>query len=209
MKPQRELAATVEAHLPVVRSGLRWVYETEQPDSAVLQHHGEGLPSVANRNVSFCPVGWARHVVVVLAVSKVEYGPGPGCRPENPLARGELEAFAGLLRQLGQRVVKTWNGHPWVSGSVALGRPAHPSLVAAVQRYHAGCPRHGGVFCRCGWYGDGNSDLVGVRTIHAGLDGQRQEAEVGGGVGGDPYSSVMEPKIGGRDADESARSVTR
>lgn len=149
--------------LPTITAGLRWVYETEQPGDAVLQHHGLSLPVVENRRFSFCPTGWAEHVVIVVSVAKVELG-GPYEPPRNPLAPDELVAVTAALADLGADVVKTWNGHPSITGSLALTRPAHPSLVAAVKRYHAGCPQHRTVFCGskvgCSWYRDGYARIV-------------------------------------------------
>jgi len=160
----------VEMHRGVLCSGLSWLYDTEQPASAVLQHHGEGLASQGNRGLRFIPSGWGGRVVIIVDVTKVEYGTNPGTRrPLNPLAVGELDAFTALLADLGHKVVHTWNGHPAVTGSLALAEPAHPSLQAAVARYHAGCPTHRTTLCRCGWYRQGNRHLIGVRAVHAQL----------------------------------------
>ncbi|GAB7065883.1 hypothetical protein H7J06_07890 [Mycobacterium hodleri] len=157
----------VEAHRAAVRSGLAWLYDTEQPERAILQHHGESLVSQGNRNVRFIPSGWAGRVVIVVDVTKVEYGTDPRARgPLNPLAAGELDAFTGLLADLARTVVHTWNGHPAATGSLALAEPAHPSLQAAVSRYLAGCPRHHTTLCRCGWYGEGNRHVIGARAVH-------------------------------------------
>lgn len=157
----------VELHRGVLRSGLAWLCDTEQPEMAVLQHHGEGLASLGNRGVRFIPSGWAGRVVIVVDVTKVEYGTDPRARgPLNPLTVGELGAFTGLLVDLGHTVVHTWNGHPAATGSLALAEPAHPSLQAAVFRYLAGCPRHRTTLCRCGWYGEGHRHVIGVRAVH-------------------------------------------
>ncbi|WP_141564244.1 hypothetical protein [Mycolicibacterium palauense] len=159
---------SVEAHRGALRSGLAWLYETEQPEAAILQHHGDGLASHGNRNMRFIPAGWGGRVVIVVDVTKVDYGTGRGARgPRNPLAVDELDAFTVLLADLGHAVVHRWNGHPAATGSLALAGPAHPSLRAAVTRYHAGCPRHRSVLCRCGWYSEGYRHVIGVRAVHA------------------------------------------
>ena len=149
--------------LPTIAAGLRWLYETEQPDDAVLQHHGLPLPAVENRRFSFCPRGWAGHVVVVVEVAKVEWG-RPYEPPRNPLAPDELDALTAALANFGARVVSTWNGHPAVTGSLALARRANPTLRASVQRYFDQCPRHRTVFCGsnfgCTWYRDGYARVV-------------------------------------------------
>jgi hypothetical protein len=148
------LQATVDA-------GLAWLYDTEQPDTAILQHHGVPLPAVGNRRLSFCPVGFNRQPVVVVNVVTVTYIED-SLRPHNPLAAGELEALAALIGRSAP-VSTTWNGHPAATGSIGLARPAHPSLVAAVTRYHARCPEHDSVFCSrtgCGWYRDGHRTVI-------------------------------------------------
>ena len=157
----------VQTHRGVLRSGLAWLYETEQPEAAILQHHGDGLASRGNRSVRFIPTGWGGRVVIVVEVAKVDYGTDPGARgPRNPLAVDELDAFIALLADLGHAVVHRWNGHPAATGSLALAEPAHPSLRAAVARYHAGCPCHRTTLCRCGWYGEGHRHVIGVRAVH-------------------------------------------
>lgn len=148
------LQATVDA-------GLAWLYDTVQPDTAILQHHGVPLAAVGDRRLSFCPVGVNRLPVVVVEVVGVTYI-GNSLRPQNPLAAGELEELAALLRR-SVPVATTWNGHPATTGSISLARPAHPSLVAAVARYHARCPQHDSVFCSrtgCSWYRDGNRTVI-------------------------------------------------
>lgn len=148
-----------------VDAGLAWLYDTEQPDTAILQHHGVPLAAVGNRRLRFCPVGFNQRPVVVVDVVHVTYI-GASLRPQNPLAAGELEALATMVGR-SVPVAKTWNGHPAVTGSIGLARPAHPSLVAAVARYHARCPQHHTVFCGhtgCSWYRDGHLTVVYPRS---------------------------------------------
>ena len=139
----------------ILDTGLGWLYETVQPDDAHQQHHGIvlGLPE-ANRRYGFCPHGYRSRTVVIVDVAKVDWidnGPNDLKTPANPLEPNELEALADELRRRGFTVDDTWNGHPGVTGGVGLARPAHPSLVAAVQRYHRGCTVHPkrSVFCDC------------------------------------------------------------
>jgi hypothetical protein len=145
--------------IDTLQRGLRWLYNTPQPDGAVLSHHGVILRTpVENRNIRLIPLPDGSGPIVVLEVARVRYDPEDGT-PTNPLAPGELEAFAGALTDLGHEVIATWNGHPGASGSARLARPAHPTLTAAVGHYLAGCPEHPekSVFCCCGWL---RSDLV-------------------------------------------------
>ncbi|MFE3657237.1 hypothetical protein [Streptomyces sp. NPDC059165] len=138
----------------VLTAGLCWLYETEQPADAHAQHHGEMLAADGNRTYSFVPVGARKLPVVVVDVARVEWidnGPNELKTPANPLEPGELEALAAELERRGFPVDGTWNGHPGITGSVGLRRPAHPSQVAAVERYHRGCQDHPArsVFCDC------------------------------------------------------------
>jgi hypothetical protein len=143
-------------------TGLNWLYETAQPDDAHQQHHGIvlHLPE-ANRWYGFCPTGANNLPVVSVDVIKVEHkldGDGDYI-PANPLKPDELAALATELEQRGYTVASTWNGHPGVTGSCGLRRPAHPTLVAAVDRYRRGCVVHPerSVFCNCeAWRAESN-----------------------------------------------------
>jgi len=142
----------------VLDAGLGWLYDTIQPDDAHQQHHGItlGVPE-ANRIYGFCPTGAEGLPVVVVEVAKPELRPYQ--LPLNPIEPEELPALASELEQRGFKVRVTWNGHPAISGSVGLARPAHPTLLAAVQRYHRGCTVHPdrSVFCGCEhWRAEGS-----------------------------------------------------
>lgn len=141
----------------VLDTGLSWLYETIQPDDAHQQHHGITISHPeANRYYGFCPDGFEHRPVVSVNVAKPEfqdYGP-----PANPLRPDELFDLATELERRGYTVRTTWNGHPAITGSVGLVRDAHPTLVAAVQRYHRGCTVHPerSVFCDCeAWRAEG------------------------------------------------------
>jgi hypothetical protein len=145
------MTATRDAALTL---GLRWLYETVQPDDARAQHHGEMLAADGNRTYRFIPVGACDLPVVAVDVTKVEWvDVDPITRkPANGLEPGELAALADELRRRGYEVRDTWNGAAGgITGSIGLARPAHPSQVAAVERYHRGCPDHPrrSVFCDC------------------------------------------------------------
>ncbi|MFF7067339.1 hypothetical protein [Streptomyces pseudovenezuelae] len=146
----------------ILDTGLGWLYDTVQPDDAHASHHGIvlHLPD-ANRCYGFCPSGYRSRTVVIVDVARVEWidnGPNALQTPANPIEKGELDALAEELRSRGYDVGDTWNGHPGVTGSVGLVRPAHPSLVAAVDRYRRGCTAHPNrsVFCDCDhWRAEG------------------------------------------------------
>jgi hypothetical protein len=137
----------------VLTAGLRWLFETSQPDDAHAQHHGERLAADNNRSYRFIPVGAGDLPVIVVDVAKIEWttdGRGDMV-PANPIEADELERLAAELERRGYPVRDTWNGHPSITGSVGLRTPAHPGQVAAVGRYHRGCTVHPGrtVFCDC------------------------------------------------------------
>ncbi|MFE9363711.1 hypothetical protein ACFYNN_13020 [Streptomyces sp. NPDC006978] len=149
----------------ILTAGLHWLYETEQPNDAWL-HRGLLLTApTANRLYGFIPANDWKRVVVAVDVAKIEWidnGPNDLKTPANPLGVGELDALAAALRALGFEVTSTWNGHPQTTGSVGLTRTAHPSLLAAVDRYHAGCLVHpkSSVFCDCDAWRDGFNRIV-------------------------------------------------
>lgn len=156
---------------PALRAGLKWLYETSQPDGAILQHHGESLIVWgANRTLRFVPTAWEHHVVIVLDVTNVAWGSGYQEPPSNPLKPGELADLAEHLNRTGHHVCNTWNG-AGITGSIALAQPAHKSLRAAVDRYHSGCPAHPSrsVFCKCGWYREGNQKVIKAADVAAEL----------------------------------------
>lgn len=169
----------VTSHLPVLLIGLRWMFDTPQPDTALQHHHGQQISSVGNRTLRFIPSGWNGHAIVVVEVTHVDYGQ-PRQPPRNPLDPGELAAFIDLLDGMGEDVVATWNGSPATTGSLALARPAHPALQASVRRYSRGCPQHGGhQFCRCDWYDRGRRQLVSIQDLHREALQRRMAAQIG------------------------------
>lgn len=145
--------------------GLRWLLDTEQPAEAIVSHHGQRLASADNRVLRFVPHGPGERAFIAIEVHRIDWVSW-GC-PRNPLAPSELSDIAALLGDVGQRVVETRDGHPGITGSLALSTSSHPSLLAAVRRYSAGCPRHGGrVLCRWGWYRAGAHQAIDVHDLN-------------------------------------------
>ncbi|MFM9777066.1 hypothetical protein [Streptomyces scabiei] len=150
----------------ILDAGLGWLYDTVQPDDAHQQHHGITLHlPEANRWYGFCPDGAQHRPVVSVDVLKVEWidnGPNRLPTPANPLDRDEMRDLVAELRRRGFESFGTWNGHPGTSGSVGLTRKAHPTLVAAVERYHRGCTAHPerSVFCDCDTWNAGFRRVV-------------------------------------------------
>lgn len=144
----------MSARTSILAAGLRWLYETEQPDGAMVFHLGTVLgDSDGSRTYGFVPDGIGRPVVVVKVARQEWKDEGSDRVLANPIGVDELIEVAAELSKLGAKVVHTWNGHPSPTGSLALDQLAHPSLLAAVEKYSAGCPVHPqrSVFCDCGW----------------------------------------------------------
>jgi len=147
----------------VLAAGLSWLYDTVQPHGAIVSHHGV-FRILGERSYRFIPANITNPgglPVVVCAVARPHFDENNQWRLTNPIdGPAEIDAFAALLAELGPPVVDRWNGQEGcTSGSLQLGRRAHPTLLAAVDTYHAGClehPQHS-VFCRCGWYQAGTA----------------------------------------------------
>jgi hypothetical protein len=139
----------------ILDTGLGWLFDTVQLDDAHTSHHGIVIADPeANRIYGFCPSGAQQRPVVIVDVVKVDWidnGPNRLQTPANPLEPGELTVLVKELHQRGFESSGTWNGYPGITGSVGLVRPAHPTLVAAVDRYRRGCTVHPerSVFCDC------------------------------------------------------------
>lgn len=156
--PESPCATAAGAHAPALIVGLRWLYDTEQPATAVVDHRGRRLRSAGDRTVRFTPVGWQGRAMVLLIPTADAHG------SRRPVSAGELDAFAETLRDLGEEVVATWTGQS--RGLAALARPAHPSLRAAVRRYEAGCPEHDAdPVCACGWLATGRDQVIGLTEV--------------------------------------------
>lgn len=157
--PMPPLADPVKA---AVRSLLAWLYDTVQPDGALVSHHGEVL-AVGNLIIG-AAADSAGLPVIVVSVGKCRWDGDDPDVLRNPLAGpAERDRYTALLGQLGHQVLDSWNWQPGAcTGSLHLTRPAHPSLRAAQARYRAGCTEHPdkSVFCKCGWWVTGHQLLI-------------------------------------------------
>lgn len=148
----------------VLAAGLGWLFDTVQPEGAILQHHGTGSPGYTGRRYRFCPDGLEHGCVVVVEGSPAINADGL----IDPMTAAEVDTITRLLAELGRPVWRPWNGAGLHTGSFALDGWAHPSLRQALARYRAGCPTHDGdVFCGrshhsdpCTWYADGHRLVV-------------------------------------------------
>lgn len=144
----------VTASLPALLLGLRWLYDTEQPATAVQNPHGQHLHTPAGRTLTFIPAGTAGHALLVITADTTENTPD-GQPSVNSLSPGEVAAFADLLEDLGEPVLSTYNGYPGTTAALALSRPAHPTLLAAVTRFtDRPHPHRPDDACQCPWYMD-------------------------------------------------------
>jgi len=136
LRPDRRLRAdvvAVSAHLPALLAGLRWLYDTEQPADSAIDPRQYALASRrGRRTLRFSPDGRGGAVTIEIV------GTVLNASRDHALAAAELMAFGELIDGLGEEVVDTWIGRGRVVGGVTLARPAHSSLLAAVDRFRSG-----------------------------------------------------------------------
>jgi hypothetical protein len=137
----------------MIRAAINWL-ERPQPPDCHMQHHGFGLgrtgPGDDELTLNICPRGYDGHPVLSAERCRPRR-PHPLADIENPLVPAEVDAIRDAITQAGSGVALEWNGPPAITVSFALTTTAHPDLLAAVRRYHAGCPDHptASVFCAC------------------------------------------------------------
>lgn len=151
--------------IETIKAGLDWLYRTEQPADAILQHHG--IQHLDGGVVfSFAPRGWNGGPVVAAWPAR------PLSDPEDipALTPAETREIAGLLAAAGARISQQWKGgiHHRAAACFGLAEPAIESLRRAVGNYAAGCPEHARVLCdwepphgqNCAWYRTGYALVV-------------------------------------------------
>jgi len=146
-------------YLPQLLIGLEWLYDIEQPAGSVAHPQGQFLAGGAHRNLWFVPGGSTGNgIVVICAVPDTRAGSTP-----RPVENGELTALRELLDGMNEDVVTTTLAADGSTARLVLARSVHPSLSAAVQRYHAWWLEHG--HCLSG--ADGPRRLIGVEELAA------------------------------------------
>lgn len=156
----------------VLADGLAWLFDTVQPDGAVISPNGIAMRATDGRTYGFFQgptlltsglmkgqaagrsgPGGGNFPVVCVEVTDKQYDRDEetNAGPANPLRPDELDSLAEYLTAHGYPVAGMWNGHPAHSGSIALDKPHHPTLQAAFRLYRGGCPNHPAksVFCTC------------------------------------------------------------
>lgn len=162
-RPQRPLDALALDPLPAhqaLQAGLTWLHHIPQPPTALIDHRGLPLRTTNNRTLRFVAAGPQGKAVIALDVTRLTWkNNGKELIPTDRIGPTELTDLTTLLRTLNTRVMATYNGHPTITGTLLLQRPAHPTLTAAITRYQAGCPTHP-THCRCGWYQRGRAQII-------------------------------------------------
>jgi hypothetical protein len=125
-------------------AGLRWLYGTVQPDTALVEPRGACL-TVTGRRLRFLPLSTAGTPLIVVDSNAVHWAAGPTSPALNTLPATELPCLACELAAL--RIPAGRHHYHSLTGTIVLDSPAHCSLRAAVERYARGCPRHHGVGC--------------------------------------------------------------
>lgn len=148
------MTTLTNTQLDTLRAGLDWLYREQPDDASIVSHHGISSPVIDDRRYSFVPSGFhpVAAPVVIVSVSKPVYE-GPLTRRElvNPLESNEVAVIEAQLREWGHEIHSSWNGKQ-ENGSIGLVTPAHPSLLAALERQRQGCPDHPKQIL-CGWDG--------------------------------------------------------
>lgn len=157
--PSATPGSDVTVHLPALLLGLRWLYDTEQPASAIARSDGQALPSVGGRTLRFIPRAHPGGTVVRIEHTRRTTGP-------QALPATELDAFANVLDDLDVRVARRWIEYPGASGCFALHAPAHPTLCAAVARYERGCAEHHPRdVCACTEIDQGHANFIDLAQL--------------------------------------------
>lgn len=148
----------------VLAAGLAWLYDTEQPEGAILSHHGV---SKAAGEHSFRFIGEAADglpaIVVELVNPRYSY-PGGDRHLDTPIGKVLPRQLAETIADLGHHVGDQWNWGNSTSGSLGLVGRAHPTLRGGLARYRSGCPEHRTVFCG-GWQASpGQEDCTWMST---------------------------------------------
>lgn len=160
---RQERAAAVA---PTLTTGLQWLCETIQPHNALVQPQGIGLPAVANRRFIFAPNNVGPGATVAVHVTTVQHLHGPDA-PRDVLTGEELNDIAATLTAAHTGLHAQAVSAPGATfAHIQLALIVHPTLLGAVARYRAGCPRHHRPACgdirntQCSWFSDGFSRLL-------------------------------------------------
>lgn len=117
-----------------VKKAVSWL-DSEQPEDAVLTHHGISLiEQIGTTKLSFTPYGAGGHPVFVFDDEREH----DGYSNDKPRWKGYSEEEIDAFRQIVSRHAKIageWNGLGYVTYSIQLERLAGKSLLHCVQNY--------------------------------------------------------------------------
>ena len=146
------------AQIRLISDAFAWL-GMEQPESAILSHHGISCVRLIERfHVRFTPIGAGERPVFIFEVNHPLY---LSDHLVNPFTHGDIFAVVKLLELAGVQIFDCWNGEGFSSASFSSRQFCGVSLRAAVNRYHHGCLVHpkDGVFCECDWLTNGYKAL--------------------------------------------------
>lgn len=156
-------AQRVEALTPALVSGLRWLFDVEQPATALVRAEGIALPPLVGRRLIFVP-GSDRDAAAVIVQALATP------TTAEMLGDDEISALAAAAERLTGAAVTVHRPTETVHAArIQLSRLAHRSLRAALTRFRAGCPVHHQPACGhtrgpeapCQWYARGAKALIG------------------------------------------------
>lgn len=155
------------ADTATIHRGLAWLYETVQPDDAIVFHLGPTSCVVNHRHYGFIPSVINGLPVVTMCLAEehkhARIRIGNEDRLAYPIHRAEVSAIQRAI-ETEVTVQESWNGEGCETVSFRLSRPANPSLLAALKRYNDGCQQcNGTVFCHDTshtWHEDFNKLVV-------------------------------------------------
>lgn len=151
----------------LLTEGLRWLHDTPQPASAIIDSRGAAALTPRNRIIRWVPLAWGWKASIIVDVAHVEWGLSGG--PLNPMPSSEILALAVELHHHGADIIDIRCRTTGLTGTIALARPAHPTLRAAVRRYMQGCPLHHNRICgrpeargghNCTWFSAGQRGVT-------------------------------------------------
>jgi len=121
-------ATDLRTHLPTVLVGLHWLYDTPQPDDAVLLHgESQVLASASGWRFTFNPTDGAGSPAIVVDAEASGHA----------ISHDDIDELAGHVDDFGESVRRAYLSG--TRGVLELHRHAHPSLLSAVARTRGGC----------------------------------------------------------------------
>jgi len=157
---------SIEALRPHLKVAFDWLSSSEQPEGALIQHHGIYLlpdcspefsvqiaPETILRNQSI------RRTVVIIEHRDKKFVDGAAT---NVLTEEEFKSFIELVNSF-YPVFDHWNGVGCESGSMSVAADVSDGVVRLLATYRGGCPTHKHSLCsweKCSWFKEGRAKAV-------------------------------------------------